>query len=46
MKETLKIIGLAVARTVSIAIMAVGISGLVTAKEINELRENTEELKK
>lgn len=45
MKETLKTIGLAVAKTLSIAMMVVGISGLVTAKEINELRDELEELK-
>ena len=45
MKETLKTVGLAIVNTVSIAMMVVGISGLVVNKEINELRDEIEELK-
>ena len=46
MKKTLVTLGLAIAEVASIAMMIVGISGLVANKEVNELRDELEELKK
>lgn len=45
MKKTLVTVGLALAEVASIAMMIVGISGLVANKEISELRDEIEELK-
>ena len=45
MKKTLITVGLAIAEVASIARMIVGISGMVANKEVNELREEIEELK-
>lgn len=45
MKKTLVTVGLALVEVASIAMMIVGISGLVANKEISELRDEIEELK-
>ena len=46
MKKKLVTVGMAIAEVASIAMMIVGISGLVANKEVNELRDELEELKK